>query len=511
MPEEEGTVQPETPVQTAEETAPEPTDEAPAQGEQAQEDPYPKPEVAVEDVGTARKKVRITIPEERVQGRLNDRYQELSDEVQIPGFRRGRAPRRLIEKRLGEEVAEETKLKLLSDAMEQATEEFGFRTIGEPDLDLESVKLPESGALQFEFEVDVRPEFELPDLDNIVLRVPKTEITDEAVEGGLQRLLRREGTWEPVEEGEVEAEDAISADATLTVEGATVETERALTLIVRPDYVLNVFVRNLPDMLAGATVDETRSTEVTLPVAYPEESLRGRDGKIDITVRAIRRLRPAELNEAFVQSFGLEKPEDVYEVVRNTLERSLERRVRQTLHQQMRGYLVEHTSLDLPEKLTQDQSRRVLERQRIAMRRHGMEPGEIAQRLGELEQTSSREAVAELKLYFILGKAAEALEIEVEEEDINTAIYQLAMAEERRPEQVRSILQSQGRMPLLAAQVRDEKVLDTLVARAKVEEVEPQAAAPPPAKEQAKPEADQPEKGEGEPEETQEEAGTSTP
>ena len=130
--------------------------------------------VTIEDSGPCKKKVTIEIPQESIKKALDERYGELRKDADVPGFRKGRAPIRLLEKRFGSEVSEQIKLKLLVDASDSALKDNELNTLGEPDFDHEKVELPDEGPMKFDFEVEVRPQFELPELEGI--KVEKSQI-----------------------------------------------------------------------------------------------------------------------------------------------------------------------------------------------------------------------------------------------------------------------------------------------------------------------------------------------
>ena len=186
-------------------------------------------EVAVEDVGTLRKKLTITIRRESIDRRLDEQYDELSHDATVPGFRRGRAPRRLIEKRFGHDVGDQICTQIVGQAYLAATEKENLKPLGDPQVwvkpkpkkgeegetaeemvsvqeAIDLIELPTEGSLSFACEVEIRPEFDLPKLEGIELKKPKVSITDEDVSEQINRLRSMRGSWEPVPEGAIEVD-----------------------------------------------------------------------------------------------------------------------------------------------------------------------------------------------------------------------------------------------------------------------------------------------------------------
>jgi len=123
--------------------------------------------VAIEQAGPCKKKVSIEIPEETIKNATDEQYNSLRKEAMVPGFRKGRAPQRLLEKRFGKEVTEQVKLKLLTDASDTAIKDNQLDVLRDPDIDFEKIEFPAAGPLKFDVEVEVRPEFDLPKLEAI--------------------------------------------------------------------------------------------------------------------------------------------------------------------------------------------------------------------------------------------------------------------------------------------------------------------------------------------------------
>jgi len=163
-------------------------------GEEEPESPAAKNTVTIEDAGPCKKKVIIEIPEETIKSATDKQYGELRKDALVPGFRKGRAPRRLLEKRFGKDTKEAIKLKLLADASESAIKDNKLQTLGEPDVDYEKIEMPGEGPMKFDFEVEVRPEFELPKLEGIPVTRTKLEVGDEQVDREIERMQRLSGT-----------------------------------------------------------------------------------------------------------------------------------------------------------------------------------------------------------------------------------------------------------------------------------------------------------------------------
>ncbi len=232
-----------------------------------------KNSVTIEEAGPCKKKIIVEVAEEQVNKATDEQYDSLQKEAIVPGFRKGRAPRRLLEKRFGKETSEQVKLKLLAEASESAIKDNELDILQEPDIDHEKIELPESGPLKFEFEIEVHPEFELPELEGIPVNKTKLEVTDEQVERELKQLQSYSGLWTPREDGSVEQDDQVIADIILKIEG--VEEDEKLDnaeIHVRENgFVGPIPVENLSDLLIGAKTGDEKQTTVDVPETFFRE------------------------------------------------------------------------------------------------------------------------------------------------------------------------------------------------------------------------------------------------
>ncbi len=441
-----------------------------------QEKTTSKNTVTIEQAGPCRKKVVIEIPAEMIKQRADEQYKELGKDAIVPGFRRGRAPRRLLEKRFGKETGEQIKLKLLSEASEAAIKDNALEVLGDADIDHEKIELPAEGPMKFEFEVEVRPEFELPSLEGIEVEKKPLQVTDEQVGREIEQLCRFSGVLAPKEGGAVEPEDQIIADVILKVEGVEEQEKLDNTEIyVRHNgFVGGVPVENLDELLTGAAVGDERQTSVQVPKTYFREQYRGKEVDIHIKVEDVKRLRPAELNEGFLRRLGVESEAELREGISDRLQGRLEKQVRTEMTEQIYKYLLDKTDFELPLDIVAKQSATVLQRQYIMLLSRGLSREQIEEQMDQLRAGSEQSAKEQLKKFFIMHKVAEKLGIEVGEEEINGHIARLAIERGQRPERLREEMARDGSLTQFGLQVRDEKCIAQLLESAKITEVAPE-------------------------------------
>lgn len=429
--------------------------------------------VTIKDAGPCRSKVSVEVPEDTVKAAVDEQYDTLGKESVVPGFRKGRAPRRLLEKRFGKEVSEQIKLKLLADASESAVTDNDLKILRDPDIDHEQIELPESGSLKFEFEVDVRPQFDLPKLEGIKVNKTKAEVTDDQVKEEIEQLRKYSGIWAPREDGAVETDDQIIADAILKIEGVEEEEKHDNTeIFVRANgFVGPIPVEKLDELMIGAKEGEKRQTTVEIAKTFVREDYRGKKIDVEITVKEIKWLKPADLDEDFFSRFGVENEAELDDRVRDMLEGRLEQQSRAEMTEQVYKYLLDKADFDLPVSIVAEQASSIVQREYINLIRSGLSREQIAEQTEQLQAGSEDSAKEQLKTFFLMEAVADKLEIKVSEEEINGRIAQIAIQRGQRPEQMREQMEKDGSLTQFSIQVCEEKCIAKLLESAEVSEV----------------------------------------
>jgi len=435
--------------------------------------------VNVSDAGPCKKKIEIEIPEQKVREFLEKKYQDLRKEAVVPGFRKGRAPMRLLEKRFGTDVSKQSKLELIVGAADTAIKDSKLDTLGDPEIDHEKIELPTSGPMKFEFEVEIRPEFELPELDGIPVEKPKIEVTDATVDAELATLRKRAGVWSPKDKA-VELDDQVVGDVVLVTEGRADHDKRDnIEIFVRKTgFVAGIPVEDLDQLLKDAKHGDTRKTTVDIPATFFNEEYRGKKVDVEITVKEVKVLEPAELTEEFLQRYGAKDENDLKDMIREQMSQQAERQARSAMSEQVFAYLTDKIELDLPEAVVASQSMSILQRQYSNLLMRGLSREQVDEQMDQLKAGSEQQAKDQLKMFFIMDKIAEKLEVSVSEEEINSHIAYVAASRGRRPERMREELARDGSLSQFIMQIREQKCVEKILEKAQITEVEPDKVKP---------------------------------
>ena len=442
--------------------------------EQEEEFAYP---IRIEDAGPGAKKVLVEIPRERISSELDKQFKELRQQAAIPGFRPGHAPQKLIEKRFSSDVKEQVRQSLVRESFQQAVEKNNLQVIGEPEFEnVEAIKLPDEGSLNYSFTVEVQPEFTLPDLSNLKVRKPKIEIKDENVDQAMENLREQQGTLVPVEDRAVEPKDYLTADVHVKVDGNVIAHQHDAQVVARPGRVAGIQVEDLDKRLEGMKSGETRTLDLKAPDNHANEQMRGRDVQIEIALKDIKKLELAEVTPEFLQDLGFETEKELREALREQMEEKINYDVQQAMREQVNQYLLANSHIELPNKLSNKQTDRLISRRAVDLLMRGIPREQVEANLERLRHGARDEAIRELKLFFMLQKIANDQNVDVDEAELNGRIAMLAAQTGKRPEKVKQEMSKDGTLASLYVQMREQKAIDRILESAQIEIVDIDAA-----------------------------------
>lgn len=429
-------------------------------------------QVKIASPGTCQRHITVTISEGDVERYFNNAIGDMMPKAVVPGFRAGRAPRKLVEARFRKDVSDQVKASLLMDSMAQVTEDENLSAISEPELDLGAIEVPDSGPLTFEFNLEVRPEFDLPQWKGLVIDRPTKEFASEDVDAQLHRLLERSGRLVPYD-GAAELGDFITANITFQHGDQVLARAEEAVLCVRKKLSLrDGTLEGFDKLMVGVTAGDTRQGEVKLTEAAASEELRGQTVTAHFEVLEVKKLEVPELDADLLRSLGrFENEGELRDALMDELKRQLQYHQQQSARQQITAALTAAATWDLPPDLLRRQSVRELERSVLELRRSGFNDDEIRAHQNELRQNVLASTARALKEHFILEKLAEQENIEDLPEDYDHEIRLIAAQSGESPRRVRAQLEKRDLMDILRNQIIERKTIDLILSRAEFRDV----------------------------------------
>ncbi len=425
-------------------------------------------QVQVESPTACERHITVSVSRADINRYLDDAIGDLMPEASVPGFRAGRAPRKLVEQRFKKELGEQVKGKLLMDSLTQISEEQNFAAISDPDFDLEAVELPDEGPMTFEFDVEVRPEFKLPEWRGLKLNRPVREFSEADIDEHLEGKISRYGQLVPSDAPAAEG-DYVTVNTVARFDGEVVARDEERMVRVRP--VLSFSdgrIEGFADAMVGAKAGDKKAFKVTLTHDAPNHDLRGKEVDVELEVLEVKKLKLPELDEDFLAELGdYESEQQFRDALKENLSRQLEYEQGRIARRQITALLVESADWELPPGLLKRQSTRELERAVMELRRAGFSEAAIRARENELRQNSAASTAAALKEHFILERIAEDQNLDVDEGDFDAEIMLMSMQSGESPRRVRAQLEKRGLMDVLRNQVIERKVLELVQSQAK--------------------------------------------
>jgi len=433
--------------------------------------------VEISDVGPCKKHVKITVERAAIDERFKEKFDELLKDrsAAVPGFRPGKAPRKYIERKFKSTVKEDVRREVLMASLQQLAEDSKLSPLAPPELDPDQLELLDEGPFVYEFDVEVRPEFDLPDLKGIKLRKPVRKYGDADIAREQRRALERFGTLVPKEGSNVkiEANDYIVADF-VSVD-ASKELNRPIEVNVRVEKRLALtdgVVENFSKQISGAKVGDVREVDLKLAETVADQAIKGKTVKGRFTIKEIKSMKQPDLTLEVLEKFGVKNEAQLQELIATSLERNLEYSQRQYARQQLLQFVTQKVKWDLPRDLLIRQATRILQRKVMEMQAGGMNEQQIEAQMTVLRQNVLQSTSVSLMEHFVLQKIAEDEKIEIQDADIDAEIARIAAQKGESPRKVKAQMERDEMIEALATDLLERKALDVVLNNAEYEEFE---------------------------------------
>jgi trigger factor len=414
--------------------------------------------VNVERVPQSQAVLEVEASPEEMERSLDRAYRNLVKQVTVPGFRKGKAPRNMLERHLGRErLLEEAIEILIPELYGAALAEHKLETIGDPDIEI--VK---DDPLVFRATVPLAPSVDLGDYRNIRIQREGVEVREEDVDKLLEELRYRYAVHEPVERP-VQAGDIVRADVRIVIDGKEVFREDDAQFRVRDGTA--ILLPGFAEGVTGMAKGETKEIPVTVPEG--DRPLSGKSGIATVTVKDVKEERLPELTDDFAREVGegFESLAALRERLRSDLRERLEAQAEEAYRQKALAALVENAPvIEFPPVLVDREIERLLHDQAHAS---GMDVEgylQMIKRSGEqIVQELTPAATERVRRALAVSHLAEKEKIEVSDEEIDAEIESLAGSSGREAEEVRVVLSSTGGRRSVRQSLLVRKTVDRLV------------------------------------------------
>jgi len=429
-------------------------------------------DVKIDKPSACERHVTVTVAHDDVARYLKEAFNDLMPKAELPGFRPGRAPRKLVESRFKEHIADQVKGKILMDSLTQLSDDHQFTAISEPDFDMNSVQFPDDGPMVFEFDIEVRPEFDLPVWKGLTLERPTHEYSNAEVSQRLKQLLSKYGQLEQ-SDGPIEAGQFVTLTLRASYEGRQLSQLTEETIEIRPTLSFtDAKLEDFDKLLIGHKAGDTVTTKLTISPESENEEFRGKEVDLSLEIVTVEERKLPELNHDFLERIGgFKDEEELNAEVRKEMERQLKFFQQRRSRQQITTQLTVTATWDLPQDMLRRQARRELDRALMELQRSGFSNDQIRQYMNELHQNAMASTARALKEHFILERIAEEEKIEAEPDDYEKEIELIADQSDETPRRVRARIEKKGLMDTLRNQIVERKVIELIEQHAEFRDV----------------------------------------
>jgi trigger factor len=385
-------------------------------------------EAKLEKIENSEAYIEIEVDAEKFEEGLEKAYRKVVKQVSIPGFRKGRTPRPLLEAHYGKEILYQDALEVIvPDAYEEALKQLDIEALAQPEFDIDEIE--DGQPFNFKARVAVKPEFELGNVEGLEISIPSFQVTDEDVDHKLEDIRSRyaeltEKTEEPAEIGdtvEIDFEGFVDGEAFPGGQGS--------------DYPLELgshtFIPGFEEQLMGSKLGEEKEVKVTFPAEYHAEDLAGKDAVFKVKVKKIESKKLRELDDAFVQEVSeFETLAELRDDIRTSLEKTSDARKQEVIKQEAIKQALSNCEIPVADALVNQQLESMLQQFGQRMASQGLTLEQYFQFTGSNPEAFYNELRPEaeriVKTNFLLEKIVEEKGFSISDEELNKQIEDVA-------------------------------------------------------------------------------------
>ncbi len=433
--------------------------------------------VEVEDVSPVVKRVQITIPSERVKDEFEQVYEDIRQNAQVKGFRKGKVPRQQVERLFKSHVMEQVIQKLLEETAATALERKQIKPVVEPQVD--PGELDPEKDFEYTIRVEVEPEVELKNYKELEIETTRQEVSEQEVDQALERLRMQQALVQNPEEPRPSAKgDLVRFDMQATEDGKSLKEES------RDNAVLEVgvesYVPGLSEKLIGLSVGDQTTIDAQYPEDFDIENLSGRSITYNLTMQEVRERIMPDLDDEFAKEQGeYQSLDELRQALYAEIEEQIENANRESLERTVMDKLVELNPLEIPPTQALYRARELS--QAMTQQLKGAEA--TPEQAENLVEVFKEQAEKDVKAGYLMNEVAKIESIEALEEDIDEWIKKEASKMGINMEKLSDRFNDEKTRQAIRGRVMESKILDFLVSQAKIKYIEGQPEGVDPAQE----------------------------
>jgi trigger factor len=406
--------------------------------------------------------IHISVPSNVIEEKRNTRFSQLSKTAKLPGFRPGKVPEKVIRRQYADQVLQEVLSDVLETTYIESIQEKNLQPAGPPKVALDEYVKEKD--FSYTATIEVYPEFDLKGLDKIKVEKPHADITQKDINAMMDNLQNQKGTWEKVDRIS-KGGDQLLIDFEGKIDGVVFDggTAKDFAMQLGNGQMLPEF----DESLIGVKSEEIKTIELTFPDNYHKKELVGKQALFTVDVKEVRELKPAELDQKFVQSFGIKSGDqkELMDEVKSSMSKELEARINNEIRQNLMKFLKDKNAIEIPEVMIHQEAHAM---QKDWMNRSGIEDHEQAPPLDDFNEIAKER----VHLGLLVSKLVQSKEIKLDPDKVKTKLDELSKTYPN-PEEIRKMYeQSSQLMDQLKSLVMEDQVIDWLIERTEFQKKE---------------------------------------
>lgn len=416
----------------------------------------------------------VTVPAAQLAEKVEARIAEITPTLNLKGFRPGKVPAGHVRKMFGRSLMSEVVEQTITETTQKVLADNNLRPAGEPDLrpegDIQQV-VEGKADLAYEIALEVIPEFEPTDFSTIALKRPVYEPTDKEVDEAVAELAESSKTYEPRKGKTVKAKDGdqLLIDFVGRVDGEAFEGGSA------EDATLTLgsgqFIPGFEEQLVGAKPEDEVLVKVTFPAEYQAAHLAGKDAEFTVTVKEVRAPKASKVDDDLAQRLGIEDLEKLKELLRSNLQSQFAGATRFKLKRALLDVLDEKHDFPLPPRMVEAEFTQIWDQVQEDKTAGNLPPEDADKSDDQLRDEYRKIAERRVRLGLVLAEVGRINNVQVTEQELAEAMRQEAMRYGPQAQQIFDFLrQNPSAQAQIRAPIFEEKVVDLIVSKAKVED-----------------------------------------
>lgn len=422
----------------------------------------------VEKLENSMVKLTLEISPEQFEKAMDVAYNKAKKQISLPGFRKGKAPRKLVEKAYGKEIFYEDAINaVLPEMYDEAVKELELEVMSRPEVNVDAIE--EGKPVVVTCEVAVKPEVKLGDYKGLEVEAEDASVSDEEVEEEVKRVAQRNARMVEVTDRAAQMDDIVTIDFEGFMDGTPFEGGKGENHDLKLGS--HSFIDTFEDQLVGKNIGDECEVNVTFPEEYHQKDLAGKPAMFKVAVKKIQFNELPEINDAFAKEVSeFDTLEEYKADTKKNLEERKAKQVEESRKAKLLGKVVEASEMDMPEPMVAEQCDQMINQFAQTLRYQGMDMQKYMEMTGSnldgMRQSVRPEAERRLKESLVLEAIAKAENLEVTQEDVDAEVESMAKMYGMEADKLKAAI-TDAETESIKAELKTKKALEFIAANAK--------------------------------------------